>query len=216
MVSYRRYFLTRYVLSSALGAVALLLLYFILFAIPPYPYVRANALAFGGILLMLLALWGCGLAVDKYPRRTKADICAVKGHKTDGCQCKRCKEIVDETKHRWDRCRCSQCGTRKNLDDPAHIWEGCKCTQCGLQKPNSDPQHDWDGCLCKHCGAIRDDGHSWKLESTKHYGGNDINGWGPGGETYTVYVCTRCGETRQEVDRDDDSDGDSESDSDNS
>jgi hypothetical protein len=62
------------------------------------------------------------------------------------------------------------------------------CTRCGVKC-----NHEWNGCQCTCCKQTRDEEHQWEIEDIKYYGGNDINGWGPGGETTTTYRCGRCG-----------------------
>ena len=139
---------------------------------------------------MLLIMAGFGLfawAVVKLPFRTKDDICAARGHIVNGCKCDRCGAVIDESRHVWDGCRCTVCGARKDPGDPSHQWDGCLCVRCGAQK-------------------IEDGAHVWEEIESTYYGGNDVNGWGPGGETVTVYACGKCGKRKKETVYDDDFD----------
>ena len=81
-----------------------------------------------------------------------------------------------------------------------HQWKGCTCEKCGKER-----KHDYVGGACNRCGHVC--GHSWVLEKTAVYGGNDVNGWGPGGSTSYLYSCAECGATYEESVNDDD-DGD--------
>ena len=87
-----------------------------------------------------------------------------------------------------------------------HIVNGCKCDRCGAVI--DETRHVWDGCRCTVCGAqkIEDGAHVWEEIESTYYGGNDVNGWGPGGETVTVYACGKCGKRKKETVYDDDFD----------
>lgn len=202
------YFVSRYILKfgSVLATLYLLTMAFLslddAYRIPRfYDSGWSMLLIFAGMVLI-------SYSFVKLPFRTKADICQSKGHIKNHCKCARCGAVIDAASHVWDGCKCTVCGTRKDVADPAHTWDGCLCTVCGMHKGATDPSHAWDGCTCSRCGAqSEDDGaHSWETVASTYYGGNDVNGWGPGGETVTQYRCRYCGKGKTETAYDDDFD----------
>lgn len=189
MLDTLKYIFTRYILKFGLPAAVMVLFFAALLATEESYNIPSFFTSGWNILLIFVGAFLSSWAHVKFPFRTKADICAKKGHKQSGCMCTRCKTVVDSS---------------------LHVWDGCKCSVCGAQKDNDDPLHQWNDCVCTHCGATRDGDHSWVKVSSTSYGGNDVNGWGPGGSTITQYVCSRCGMGREDTSYDDDSDdGDS-------
>lgn len=47
-------------------------------------------------------------------------ICALFGHKWNGCKCERCTKIRDE-QHDWSLCKCTLCGKTQSLDSISDI-----------------------------------------------------------------------------------------------
>ena len=71
-----------------------------------------------------------------------------------------------------------------------HKWNGCACVKCGKTR-----KHKFFMGRCSHCGLKCD--HKWVLVDSTDYGGNDSNGWGPGGRTTDTYRCSIC----QQIDK---------------
>lgn len=236
MMDTLKYIFTRYILKFILAAFMLYLLVMAILRIIGTSGVDSFYDSGWSWLLMISVLIAFANVWSKFPFRTKSETCEIKGHKTIGCKCTRCGMVVDESNHvwnnckciycgkvkeindpahNWDGCKCVYCGKIKDINDPSHNWDGCKCSCCGIHKGIDDPQHQWNGCLCTHCGAIRNVDHIWHVISSKHFAGNDINGWGPGGETYVTYECYRCGQCMEDTLYDDDIDNTYEADDDN-
>ena len=182
MMNRLKYFLTRYLVKVGFLAIALFLLVMTFLRVGRVYGIAPFFDTFWSFLLLMLAIVVFIASIIKFPLRTKREVCRQKGHKISGCKCARCGAVIDSTRHVWDGCICSHCGERKDADDPLHKWNDCVCT---------------------HCGATREGSHNWVEAGSKYYGGNDVNGWGPGGETVTVYVCSRCGRRMKETQYDD-------------
>ncbi len=77
-----------------------------------------------------------------------------------------------------------------------HTWDGCICLKCGKTR------HQWYDSKCARCGTKCR--HDWVEAGRTYYGGNDVNGWGPGGYTEVKHRCRICGLTNATAYYDDD------------
>jgi hypothetical protein len=182
-MNHLKYFLTRYLVKFGSLAIALFLFAMAILSMDGTSGIAPFFGSVWSVPLMLLMFVLFVVSIYRYPFRAKNDVCQTKGHSISGCKCARCGMVIDSSRHVWDGCKCSHCGERKDADDPLHKWNDCVCT---------------------HCGAARDGEHDWAEIQSNYYGGNDVNGWGPGGETNTEYECRRCGIRMERSIKDDD------------
>ena len=88
--------------------------------------------------------------------------------------------------HRWNGCKCSRCGERRNEGHDFQFVEGACRKRCSICYDSLDVPHDWNGCMCARCGEKRDRDHSWNKAEVYSGGGSKKR-------LYHLRKCSTCG-----------------------